>query len=96
MFGAYAAGLPNVMVLLPGGTYLVAWRRTPRDGSGRHANPAVITLPVRHLGGVAATPEVLYPGDAQAEVRWEPAAGALAVVLPRTPSACLIQLHANP
>jgi hypothetical protein len=53
-------------------------------------------LPVWHLDGVAATPEVLYPGDARAEVRWEPAAGALAVVLPRAPSACLIQLRADP
>ncbi|HEY4850064.1 MAG TPA: glycoside hydrolase family 36 protein [Streptosporangiaceae bacterium] len=79
----------------PGATYLVAWRRGPVDGSGRHADPAVITLPVRHLDGVAATPEVLYPGDARAEVCWEPAAGSLAVVLPRTPSACLIQLHAD-
>lgn len=76
----------------PGATYVAAWRR-PADGSLHDDDPADITLPVRHLRGVTATPEVLYPADAPAEVRWDAAGGALAVALPRTPSACLIRLR---
>jgi alpha-galactosidase len=77
----------------PGATYLALWRRGSLDGSGHHGDPAAIILPVRHLEGARATPELLYPSQAGAEVRWEQAPGHLAVVLPRTPSACLIQLR---
>jgi alpha-galactosidase len=80
----------------PGATYVAAWRRGPLDEPRPGDDPAVISLPVRHFHGVAATPEVLYPGHSPAEVRWDAAAGALAIVLPPTPSACLIHLHPTP
>jgi hypothetical protein len=52
-------------------------------------------LPVRHLQGVTAVPEILYPRDAGAGVSWDAAAGVLALALPRTPSACVIQLRTD-
>jgi hypothetical protein len=76
-------------------SYVVAWRRGPLDGAGRGDDRADIVLPVRHLRGLAAAPEVLYPGQAGAGVRWEADAGTLAVALPRAPSACLIRLRAS-
>jgi alpha-galactosidase len=78
----------------PGATYVAAWRRPPA-GSSRADDPAGLALPVRHLRGVAATPEVLYPREAGAEVSWNAAGGVLALSLPRTPSACLIRLRAG-
>jgi hypothetical protein len=57
--------------------------------------PAAITLPVRHPREIRATPEVLYPQDAGAEVSWNAAGGVLALLLPRTPSACLIRLRTD-
>ena len=76
----------------PRATYLAAWRRPP-GGSTRAGEPDGIALPVRHLRGVTATPEVLYPRDAGAGVSWNAAGGVLALSLPRTPSACLIRLR---
>jgi alpha-galactosidase len=78
----------------PGATYLAAWRR-PTGGSPRAGEPDGIALPVRHLRGVTATPEVLYPRDAGAGVSWNAAGGVLALSLPRTPSACLIRLRTD-
>ena len=80
----------------PGATYVVAWRRGPLDGT-RHDDdePAEISLPLRHLHGAVATPEVLYPGHAGAEARWEATDRTLHVMLPRTPSACLIRLPSS-
>jgi alpha-galactosidase len=76
----------------PGATYVAAWHRGPLDRPGL-ADVSELTLPVRHLAGAAATPEVLYPSGGQADVRWASREGALAVALPRTPSACLIRLR---
>jgi alpha-galactosidase len=78
----------------PGVTYLAAWRRPP-GGSPRAGEPDGIALPVRHLRGVTATPEVLYPRDAGAEVSWNAVGGVLALSLPGTPSACLIRLRTH-
>jgi hypothetical protein len=38
---------------------------------------------------------VLYPGQVPAEVRWHAADGELAVVLPRSPSACVLTLRSS-
>jgi alpha-galactosidase len=79
----------------PDATYVAAWRRGQLDGSLNDDDRAAVTLPVPHLRGVPAVPEVLYPGQAPAEVRWQAADGALAVVLPRTPSACVLTLRTS-
>ena len=65
------------------------------DGAPRAGGPAGLVLPVRHLQGVTAVPEILYPRDAGAGVSWDAAGGALALALPRTPSACVIRLRAD-
>jgi alpha-galactosidase len=75
----------------PGATYVAAWSRPPLTGAPS-ADPAVLALPVRHLRGVTGA-EVLYPAAAGARASWDAASGMLTVVLPRTPSACLIQLR---
>ena len=77
----------------PDATYVAAWRRGPLDGSPDDDGAALMTLAVPQLRGVPATPEVLYPGQAPAEVRWHAAEGELAVVLPRSPSACVLTLR---
>ena len=77
----------------PDATYVAAWRRGPLDGSPDDDGAALMTLAVPQLRGVPATPEVLYPGQAPAEVRWHAADGELAVVLPRSPSACVLTLR---
>jgi alpha-galactosidase len=76
----------------PGVTYVAAWHRGTLDRPGLE-DVSELTLPVRHLAGAAATPEVLYPSGGPADVRWASREGALAVALPRTPSACLIRLR---
>ena len=78
-----------------GATYLAVWRRGPLDGSPPDGDGAMITLPVKHLHGTPAVAEVLYPRHTPAEVRWQEAGGALTVVLPRVPSACLIALRGS-
>jgi alpha-galactosidase len=78
----------------PGATYIVAWRRPP-GGEQQAGDRAGIALPVRHLRGVAARPEVLYPRETGAEVSWDAAGGVLTLALPRMPSACLIQMRAG-
>jgi alpha-galactosidase len=65
------------------------------DGAPPAGDPAALVLPVRHLQGVTAVPEILYPGDAGADVSWDAAGGVLALALPRTPSACVIRLRAG-
>ena len=77
----------------PDASYVAAWRRSPVGGSPDDDGPALMTLSVPHLRGVPAAPEVLYPGQAPAEVRWHAADGELAVVLPRSPSACVLTLR---
>ena len=75
----------------PGATYVTVWRRAA-DPMRPDDDSAVFTLPVPHLQGVAAIPDVLYPDSSNAEVSWDSAGGQLAVVLPRAPSACLIRV----
>jgi alpha-galactosidase len=78
----------------PRAAYLTVWRRGPLDAdpaTGTGGDPG-ITLPVPYLRGQPLTARVLYPDAGGAEAGWDPAAGALSVTLPRTPSACLIRL----
>lgn len=77
----------------PDVTYVAAWRRSRLDGPAPGDGSRTVTLPVPHLAGAALTPRVLFPEQAGTEVSWEAAEGRLAVALPRTPSACLIQLR---
>ncbi len=83
--------------------YLLVWRRGRHrpagppaascpPGRGVPGDPAEASLPVPHLGRAAATAEVLFPGRARAQSRWEPARGELIVTLPGAPAACLIRL----
>jgi alpha-galactosidase len=81
----------------PGVSYVAVWRRGRVSGPGADRDAAVATLPVPHLAGRPVTAEVLYPGagadDETAGAAWDAAGAALTVPLPRTPSACLIQLR---
>ena len=52
-------------------------------------------LPVTHLRGEPAVPEVLYPHTGQQEVSWDAGRGTLTVALPGTPAALLIRLRAG-
>ena len=71
----------------PGATYVTAWRRAPQD-----RELARIDLPIPHLRGTRAAPQILYPAQGGAGASWNAADGLLAVSLPRSPSACLIRL----
>jgi alpha-galactosidase len=66
----------------PAATYLTVWRR---DG-----DQPQLTLPIPHLRGEPVAVAVLY--QAPAEASWNPARATLQVTLPRTPSACVLQL----
>jgi alpha-galactosidase len=70
-------------------THLVVWRREP-SGDTVQAKSAEVVLPVAPRG-TAAIPRVLYPA-AGAQVHWDPAEGQLSVLLPRAPSACLVEI----
>ncbi len=76
-----------------GVSYLVAWRRGPLNGSDPGRAPAARTLPIPHLAGEPVTVSVRYPAGAGAAARWSAAGQLLTVELPRTPSACLIELR---
>jgi alpha-galactosidase len=51
-----------------------------------------VVLPVPHLRGRPAVPEILYPRGGHATVGWSAGRGELSVALPAVPSACLIRL----
>lgn len=79
-----ASGLRGAMT-----TYVTVWRR---DGD----NPDY-RLPVPHLRGRHdVTVSVLFPAADDAEARWDPGAGELAVRLPREYTACLVALGHGP
>ncbi len=73
-------------------TYLVVWRRE-LSGDTAQAKPAEIALRVAPRG-TEAIPRVLYPA-AGAQLRWDAASGQLSVLLPRAPSACLVEIGAR-
>lgn len=89
----------------PDTAYLLVWRRgtagSPDAGAApdpARADPAALALPVPHLRGAAASPEVLYPlpghRAARPELTWDPGRGELGVTLAQTPAACLIRVTA--
>jgi hypothetical protein len=55
-----------------------------------------MALPVEHMRGARARPEVLYPVLGGATVDWSSSTGELTVRLPNAPSACLIRLVPEP
>jgi alpha-galactosidase len=81
-------------------SYVLVWRRGalaagPGPGPGTEASPADppgMSLPLPHLRGLAATAEVLFPGEEGARASWDATSGDLAVAFPQAPSACLIRL----
>jgi len=89
-------------------TYLAFWRRGPVDDSQQgtsglsapretsSADSAHRTVHVPHLRGSHLRPAVLYPTDAGATASWDPAAGTLAVTLPRPGTAVLVRLGDGP
>jgi alpha-galactosidase len=62
-------------------------------GGGSAGDPAETPMPVRHLAGRAVTADVLFPGQAGAQARWNAMTGELTVRLPATRSACLLRLQ---
>ena len=77
----------------PGVSYLTVWHRGPLGpATGQPGDPAEAMLPIPHLRGQPLTAKTLYPVGAGAEVGWDAGTGALRVLLPRTPSACVISL----
>jgi alpha-galactosidase len=75
-------------------TYVLAWHRgaLSRSGGGcAEEEPA--TLPAPHLRNSGATGKLLYPALGGADVSWDDGRGELTVALPRTPSACLVELR---
>ena len=79
----------------PGTIYLAVWHRgaigARLGGSGTEEGGSVV-LPVPGLAGVEVVARILYPTLGGAEASWTARAGELSVVLPRTPSACLVAL----
>lgn len=72
-------------------SYLIVWRRHKAyDDQGARTGPASIRLKIAPKG-TQADPHALYP-KGSADLRWQPAEGQLDVTLPRSPSACLIDL----
>jgi alpha-galactosidase len=81
----------------PAASYLTVWHRGPlaaSDAAGTGDDPAEVSLPVPHLRGRPVTASVLYP-EPGPHTRWDTAPGTLTVSLPRTPTACVIQLIPN-
>lgn len=82
-------------------SYLAIWHRgaimagQPAAGGRRQDSDGVLTasLPIRHLRGLAAGCEVLFPGPSGTETRWDADSGTLAITLPAPPSACLIRIR---
>lgn len=79
-------------------SYVAVWHRGHIGSSpvahGRDVllGTTSVALPVAHMLGTSAKPEVLYPVPGGASVEWSSATGQLTVGLPRTPTACLIAL----
>jgi alpha-galactosidase len=75
-------------------TYVLAWHRgaLSRAGGGC-AEQESATLPAPHLRNSGAACELLYPALGGADVVWDDGRGELTVALPRTPSACLVELR---
>lgn len=99
---------PSAGAPAPDTAYLIVWRRgrlgsspsTGADPDSPHADPKTLTLPVPHLRGAAAMPEVLYPRADRPAVShpaldWDSGSGELTVTLPGTPAACLIRITAR-
>ena len=91
----------------PNASYLTVWHRGPLTAasarpastrpaghtpSGENGDPAEVMLPVPHLRGQSVTARIVYPAAAGAGLSWDAAASALTVSLPRTPSACVLNL----
>ncbi|MGH2930870.1 MAG: alpha-galactosidase, partial [Solirubrobacteraceae bacterium] len=72
----------------PGTSHLAVWRRD-LDSEAKGAD---VALPVPHLRGAPATPQVLYPRETAAKARWDAASGTLTVSLPDASSACVLSL----
>ncbi len=74
-------------------TYLTVWHREPvGPRAGTDAGPIELTIPLPHLAHSPVRAEIRYPrrtGRAQ----WHQDDTRLLVELPRTPSACLIELR---
>jgi alpha-galactosidase len=68
----------------PSAAYLAVWHRDD--------DLAEAVLPVRHMRGRRAVPEILYPQAGRATAGWSAGPGELSVALPSAPSACLIRL----
>ncbi|MGO8723981.1 MAG: alpha-galactosidase [Acidimicrobiales bacterium] len=79
-----------------GATYVLAWHRGEFAdavvGESRE-DPSRMTLPVPHLRNTGSASELLYPPLGGAEIVWQDEGGQLTVGLPRTPSACLVELR---
>jgi alpha-galactosidase len=75
-------------------TYVLAWHRgaLSRPGGG-YAEQESATLPAPHLRNSGAAGKLLYPVLGGADVSWDDGRGELTVALPRTPSACLVELR---
>ena len=68
-----------------GPTYLLVWHR--------HGDRAETALPVRHLAGAPRVGvRVLHPAAGTGQAAWQDADAAVAVRLPRTPTALLLRL----
>jgi alpha-galactosidase len=77
----------------PDATYVAAWRRGPLDGSPDDDGAALMTLAVPQLRGVPADLGGGLAWIQHLRRRWHAADGELAVVLPRSPSACVLTLR---
>jgi alpha-galactosidase len=87
----------------PDASYLTVWHRGSLDAASGHAlsgqalsseneDPAEVMLPIPHLRDQPVTAMILYPADAGADISWDAGASVLSVLLPRTPSACVLSL----
>jgi alpha-galactosidase len=78
-------------------TYVTAWHRGRfgRDAGGP-ADPGQMTLPIRHLRGIKADVQVVFPRRNGPPPRWDQRSGELTIALPATRTACLVELvHAT-
>ncbi len=88
-----ALGLRNLAA-----SYVLVWHRPALDDArrpGAAAERSSVILPVPHLRGRQARGELVYPVRGLATIFWDEALGQLKVELPRTPSACLVELRAG-
>jgi alpha-galactosidase len=76
-------------------SYVLVWHRGRLGGSSDdRAEHSATTLPVPHLRNSAASCKLAYPALGGAAIAWDDGRGELTVELPRTPTACLIELRA--